>query len=72
MKIPIDIQKKMRRAVKLYSEANEIMKEVDLFFESKGISEDIYRCCNGISLEEIEYGNDIVDDFVKWADSDFE
>ncbi len=71
MNIPITIQNKMRRAAKLYSEANQLMTEIDDFFESKGISDDIYRCGNGLSLEEIENGIDIVDDFVKWANLDF-
>lgn len=70
MKIPIDIQNKMRQAAKLFNEAHELMKDIDLFFENKGISDDVYRSDNGISITEIEYGIDIVDDFVKWADSE--
>lgn len=30
-----------------------------------------YRAGNGISLEELEYGNDITDEFVQWAEEDF-
>ena len=80
MKVSKDIQNKMRRVVKLHKEADNLMQEIDEYFESKLLSSEkfnneglsVARCGNGISLEELEYGNDITDEFVAWAERDFE
>ncbi|MDF2950543.1 MAG: hypothetical protein K0S18_126 [Anaerocolumna sp.] len=72
MKVSKDIQYKMHKAARLHSEANKLMEDVNDYFEKNGIDEDVLRCGNGISLEEVELGNDIVDEFVSWAENDFE
>lgn len=72
MKIPKYIQNKMHSAAAMYAHASETMKEIDDYLLSKGISPDVYRSGNGISLEEIEYGNDVTDAFVAWAAEDFD
>ncbi len=61
----------MHKAARLFQEANGILNEVDEYLENNGISDKIYRCGNGISLEEIEAGNDITEEFVAWAENDF-
>lgn len=71
MKIPKEIQKKMHRACAMYVKASELMQEIDAYMESKGISPEVYRNGCGISLEELEYGNDVTDEFVRWAEKDF-
>ena len=78
MKIPKYIENKMRRALELYQKANFIMCEIEDYLAENCKVENIdnilspWRSGNGISLEELEYGNDIIDEFVKWAESDFE
>lgn len=71
MKIPKHIQDKMHRVAKLHNQANTIMAEVNEWFEKQGYDDLFIRNGNGTSLEELEYGNDITDDFVKAAEGDF-
>lgn len=73
MKIPKYMQDKMHKVAKLHNQANVIMAEVNEWFEKQGYGYDdlFIRNGNGISLEELEYGNDITDDFVKAAEDDF-
>lgn len=79
MKIPKYIQDKMRKAA-FYSRKSQILvEEVDQYIKDNydGTEENSddhlepWRCGNGISLEELEYGNDITDKFTEWALSDF-
>lgn len=72
MKVSKNIQNKMHKAAKLYSQASELMKEVDAYFEDKGLDMEILRDGSGISLEEIEYGNDVTDQFVLRIERNFE
>jgi hypothetical protein len=71
MKVSKDIQNKMHRAARLFSQAQEIMKEVDNYFEKKGIDVEELRSGDGISLEELEYGTDITDQFVEWFEENY-
>lgn len=72
MKIPKYIQDKMRRVAKLSAEVASIMSEVDAFFESKGFDTEFIRSGNGLGLEELELGNDIVNELVACAENDFQ
>lgn len=71
MKIPKHIQDKMHRVAKLHKQANAIMAEIDEWFEKRGYDDSFIRNGNGISLEGLEYGEDITDEFVKAAEDDF-
>ena len=71
MKIPKHIQDKIHKVAKLHNQANAIMAEVNEWFKKQGYDDLFIRNGNGISLEELEYGNDITDDFVKAAEDDF-
>lgn len=71
MKIPKHIQDKMHRIAKLHSTANALMREVDEWFRQQGCDEAVIRNGNGMSLEELEYGCDITDEFVQAAKEDF-
>jgi len=64
MKIPKYIIAKMHRVAKLSREASVLSKEIEDFFVKQGY--DVYelRSGNGKSLEELEYGNDVTDEFV--------
>lgn len=79
MKVPKNIQDKMRKSAKLYKQARKLLNEVDEYLSENynGDTEsgmdglEPWRSGNGVSLEEIEYGNDVTDEFVEWADNDF-
>ena len=55
----------------MYVKAARTMGEIDEYLQSRGVSPEVYRAGNGISLEELEYGNDITDEFVRWAEEGF-
>lgn len=61
MKIPNYIKKKMRDVVKHSRASEEAMKDVESWLEFNGIDPELIRDGGGCSLEELEYGNDIVD-----------
>lgn len=72
-KVPKDIINKMRKASALFTQANSIMEEIDSYFETKHPDLDFintFRSGNGRSLEELEYGSDITDQFVEWYEGD--
>ena len=71
MKVPKYIQSKMHQAAKYASLQKSLMLEVDNYFIEKGFNIEKLRCGNGTSLEELEYGNDITDNFVREAENDF-
>lgn len=71
MKVPKYIQAKMHKVASLHKQANTIMKEIDVWFEQQGYSDEFLRSGNGIGLEELEYGEDVTDKLVKAAEEDF-
>jgi hypothetical protein len=71
MKVSKEIQVKMHKIAELSSEVKKLSKEVDQYFIDKGFDIEELRCGNGRSLEELEYGNDITDNFCKDAAEDF-
>lgn len=72
MQVPKYIQDKMRRSAELHRRASVLSLEIDDYFERQGIDIDVLRCGNGISLEELDLGNDVTDEFVVWVERDFE
>lgn len=63
MKVPEYIRYKMHRAARLHAEAARLMSHVDAWFEDRGYNMEELRCGDGCSLEELDYGNDIADEF---------
>ena len=65
MKVSEVIKNKMRRIAKLTKEVMYLSREIDDYFINKGFDIDILRSGDGTSLDELDYGNDITDDFCK-------
>lgn len=69
MEVPKYIQRKMHRAAKLHAEAATLTKQVDEWFERRGYATENLRCGDGLSLEELDYGNDVTDIFCERIES---
>lgn len=71
MRVPKYIQDKMHRIARLQRQAAEEMKSVEGWLLSNGVSDEdldnggYFRCGDGISLEELEYGEDITEFLVE-------
>lgn len=65
MKVPKEIQNKMHRLAKLTAQASSLDREINNYFESECYDIDELRCGDGTTLDELDYGNDITDTFVK-------
>ncbi len=65
MKISKSIQNKMHKLAKLTSQASVLDREINDYFESKGYNIDKLRSGDGTTLDELNYGNDITDIFIK-------
>ena len=63
MKIPQHIKNKMHRIVALNRAADKEMEIVEKWLEKQGFDIETLRNGDGCSLEELEYGNDITDEF---------
>lgn len=61
----------MHKIAELSKKIRELSGEVDQYFIDKGFDIEELRCGNGRSLEELDYGNDITDEFCQDAASDF-
>lgn len=51
----------MHRVAALQQEASETMKEIEDYLTSRGFCIDTIRDGSGVSLEELDYGNDVTD-----------
>jgi len=71
MKISESIKYKMRRIAKLNNESAKLSREIDDYFINKGYDIDLLRSGNGESLDELDYGNDITDQFCEWFENKF-
>lgn len=69
MKIPNHIKQKMHRLARLQATANELSRELDSWLEKQGFDIEKLRCGNGISLEELNYGNDVTDELCDWIEN---
>ena len=65
MVVPKHIKNRMHKIAKLNIMASEEMRIVESWLESKGFDIEKLRSGDGCSLEELEYGNDITDEFCK-------
>ena len=61
-KVPKYIKEKMHRLAKLSQQTKELSAEIDCFFENNGYDVDNLRSGDGLSLEELEMGNDITEE----------
>lgn len=64
MKVPKHIEEKMRKVVQLHQTAKEKMNDIERWLEEKGLDTSEYglRDGSGVSLDELDYGIDIVDE----------
>ena len=69
MKVPKYIKDKMRKVVELSRRAHTEMMYIELWLEDHGFDIDSLRCGNGCSLEELELGNDAIDNLCEWIES---
>lgn len=60
MRVPKYIQDKMHRVVALQRQSNALMWEIEEWLRRNGIDPYDVRDGRGDSLEELEYGNDVV------------
>lgn len=71
MRVPNYIQDKMHRVATLERQSTLLMCEIEGWLLRNGVAEeDLYsggrlRCGDGVSLEELEYGEDITELLVK-------
>lgn len=73
MKIPKHIKNKMKSAARHYQIGSSLMQEINDWFEKNGYPPEQIRTGDGYSLEEIEYGNDMVDIFcVRFEEGEFD
>lgn len=63
MKVPEHIRHKMHRLAALNSKAAALSREIDDWLIKRGFDIEELRCGDGYSLEELDYGNDITDEF---------
>ena len=61
----------MHKIAEISGKVKELSSEVDQYFIDRGFNIEELRCGNGKSLEELEYGNDITDEFCKHAEDNF-
>lgn len=65
MKIPKHIINKMHKLAKLNSESMKLSHEIDNWFMENGFNIESLRSGTGRTLDELDYGNDITDEFIE-------
>lgn len=60
-----EIQRKMHKLAKLTSQAAILDREINDYFEINGYDIDELRAGDGSTLDELNYGNDITDQFIE-------
>lgn len=63
--IPKHIREKMHKIADLHSRAADLSAKVDNWFTEHGFDVEELRDGSGISLEELDYGNDVTDAFCR-------
>lgn len=72
MKVSKEIQNKMHRLAQLSNKTAQLSADIDEYFTSKGFDIETLRCGNGKSLEELELGNDITEEFCEFIENGFQ
>lgn len=65
MKVSKEIKEKMHKIANLQSQCLELSREISDYFERKGFDTELLRNGKGVSLEELDYGNDVTDEFCR-------
>lgn len=71
MKVPKHIRESMRKCADYNNRAAYEMRKVEYWLEQHGIDPDLLRDGNGWSLEELEYGNNIVDELCERIETEY-
>ena len=61
IKIPKCIKAKMHKIAILQTQTSMLMKEVEEYLKKNGYNIEAIRDGSGDSLEELDYGNDVID-----------
>lgn len=67
MRVPKYIQDKMHRVAELQRQSDRLIWEIEEWLRRNGVTEEdldnggYLRCGDGVSLEELEYGEDITE-----------
>ena len=67
MRVPKYIQEKMHRVAELQRQSDRLIWEIEEWLRRSGVTEEdldnggYLRCGDGVSLEELEYGEDITE-----------
>lgn len=64
-KVPVSVKRKMHKLAMLSKQMAKLNREISEFFISKGLNEDALRCGDGMTLDELLYGNDVTDELCK-------
>lgn len=64
VKVPKYIKDKMKSVLYHQRLSAKKMQEVEEWLECNGFDVDELRCGDGASLEELEYGNDVIEDLL--------
>ncbi len=70
MKVPKHIRNKMNKLVQTARQVSVLSCEIDQFFIENGYDIEKLRCGCGFSLEELEYGTDVVDKLCRAIEED--
>ena len=69
MKVSQSIKNKMRKLAKLSAQAKELSYDIDNYFIENGYDIELLRSGDGMSLDELDYGNDVTDEFCEWLEN---
>jgi hypothetical protein len=69
MKVSQAIKNKMHELARLNRKASELSLQIDNYFIDKGYNIESLRSGDGISLEELDYGNDMTNEFCEWIEN---
>lgn len=65
MKVSKEIKSKMHKLASLTAQASKLDREINYYFESRGYDIDKLRSGDGTTLDELNYGNDITEQFIE-------
>ena len=68
-KVPCRVKAKMHRLAWLYKRIQLLENEITDYFVGLGYSEDFLRSGTGRTLDDLQDGSDITDEFCAWIES---
>ncbi len=69
MKVPKYIVEMLELCLKYNRKAGDLMQNIEGWMTAHGLDVEAFRDGGGHSLEEIEYGNDVIDELVDWMNT---